>query len=225
LYSVYGGQLDWMHATQGIFAFCNELWNTSMLFNTAQGDRQSEQYDADRFLLMEDAFVPWKTYDHPTYGEVEIGGFKKTYGRLHPGFLLESDAHRNAAFTIYHAYHTPKLSVDSIEVKDVGNGFKEVTAVIKNERLIPTNSSWSVANKLEVPDMVTLTGGTVVSGMIVQNRDLGLTTEQKLDPANIKVNTIPSNGYVTVRWLVKGGKNYTVTVDSKKGGIATATST
>jgi hypothetical protein len=223
LYSVYGGQLDWMHATQGIYAFCNELWNTEMLFlGASSGDSQTQQYAADRLLLMEDSFVPWKKYNHPTYGEVEIGGFKKTYGRLHPGFLLEADAHRNAAFTIYHAYHTPKLSVDSIEVKEVGNGLKEVTAVIKNERIIPTNSAWSVMNKLEVPDLVSLTGGTVVSGMIVQNRDLGLTTEQKRDPANIKVNTIPGNGYVTVRWLVKGGKEYTITVDSKKGGIATA---
>lgn len=224
LYSVYGGQLDWMSFGRGIFAFCNELWMANMLFNNPNPtDRQGEQYAADKYLLLEDAFVPWNTYHHPIYGEVEIGGFKKTYGRLHPGFLLESDAHRNALFTIYHAYHTPKLSVDDITVKDVGNGIKEVTAVIKNERVIPTHSAHDVRNKIEVPNVVTLDGGTVLSGMIVQNLDFNLTSEQKQDPANLKVSTIPGNGHVIVRWLVKGGSKYTVTVDSWKGGIASKT--
>ncbi len=224
LYSVYGGQLDWMSFGRGIFAFCNELWMANMLFNNPTStDRQGDQYAADKYLLLEDAFVPWKPYNHPQYGEIEIGGFKKTYGRIHPGFLLESDAHRNALFTIYHAYHTPKLNVDDITVKDLGNGIKEVTAVVRNERIIPTHSAHDVRNKIEVPNVVTLTGGTVLSGMIVENLDFNLTTEQKVDPANVKVSTIPGNGYVIVRWLVKGGSKYTVTVDSWKGGIAERT--
>ncbi|MFP5079294.1 hypothetical protein [Pedobacter sp. JCM 36344] len=55
------------------------------------------------------------------------------------------------------------------------------------------------------------------------NRDLGITIEQKLDPSNIIVNNIPGNGFVTVRWLIKGGNKVTVTVSSKKGGIASKT--
>ena len=226
LYSVYGGQLDWMYFGRGIFAVCNELWMANMLFNTPNSpDRQAEQYAADRYLMMEDAFVPWKKFNHPQYGEIEIGGFKKYYGRNHPGFLLEMDAHRNALFTIYHGYHTPKVTVDSIEVKDVGNGLKEVTAVIRNERIIPTHSSHDVRNKIEVPNIITLEGGTAVSGMIVDNRDFGFTTEQKVtNPAEIEVSTIAGNSYVTVRWIVRGGSKYTITVDSKKGGFHSKTS-
>ena len=169
---------------------------------------------------MEDAFVPWEPFDHPQYGEIEIGGFKKYYGRNHPGFLLEMDAHRNAVFTIYHGYETPKLSIDNIEVKDVGNGIKEVTAVIMNERVIPTHSAHDVRHKIEVPNIVTLEGGTALSGMIVQNVDFGFTQEQNnSNPAEIQVSTINGHSHVTVRWLVKGGNNYTVTVDSKKGGV------
>lgn len=223
LYSVFGGQLDWMSFGRGIFAFCNELWMTNMLYNNAQdanADRQAESYSADKYLLAEDAFVPWTPHKHPIYGDIEIGGFKKTHGRLHPGFLLEMDAHRNALFTIYHAFHTPKLSIDSIEVKDAGNGYKQVTAIIKNERIIPTHSEHDIRNKIETPNIITLTGGTVVSGMIVQNPDFNITREQKNDPSNLKVANIPGNGYVTVRWLVKGGSNFTVRVDSKKGGVA-----
>lgn len=230
LYSVYGGQFDWMHSTRGIFAMSNELWMANYYFHrTPQqsggfGAGQSDQYEFDQFLMFGDGFVDWEPYDHPQYGEIEIGGFKKTYGRMHPGFLIESDAHRNAAFVIYHTYHTPKLEVAEIEVIDLASGLKQVTAVVRNERIIPTHSAWDVANKIEVPDVISLSGGTVVAGMLVDNRDFGFTTEQKNDPTNLSVPTIPGNGTVTVRWLVKGGNSYTVTVESKKGGIASKSS-
>ncbi|SKB34076.1 Zinc carboxypeptidase [Parapedobacter luteus] len=225
LYSVYGGEFDWMHGARGVFAMSNELWNANFYFNRQQqgggfGAAQADQYAFDQYLMFGDGFVEWTPYNHPQYGEIEIGGFKKNYGRLHPGFLLESDAHRNASFVIYHAYHTPKLEVADVEVVDIGGGLKQVTAIIRNDRLIPTHSAHDIANKIEVPDVVSLRGGQVVAGMVVENRDLGITKEQRNDPANIRVTNIPSNGIATVRWLVKGGSKFTVTVDSKKGGTA-----
>ena len=125
------------------------------------------------------------------------------------------------AFSVYHAYNTPKLSVGEIEVIGIGGGLTQVTAIVNNERMIPTHSSQDVKNNIETPDVISLTGGTVVAGMMVNNRDLGLTTEQKGDPTNIRVSNIAGNGFVTVRWLVKGGTKFTVNVNSKKGGIAT----
>nr|MBC7611313.1 hypothetical protein [Pseudopedobacter sp.] len=68
-------------------------------------------YKFDKDLLFKDAFVVWKPFKHPQYGDIEIGSFKKNYGRVHPGFLLESDAHRNMVFTIYHVCQTPKLEI------------------------------------------------------------------------------------------------------------------
>jgi hypothetical protein len=118
----------------------------------------------DKYLLFEDAFVPWEKYDHPQFGEIEIGGFKKNFGRIHPGFLFEQDAHRNMAFTLHHAYHTPKLEVHEISVNDLGSGLKEVVAVISNRRLIPTHSSIDVEYGIEEPDYISLEGGNVIGG-------------------------------------------------------------
>ena len=221
LYSVFGGELDWFYGGRGIYTFSNELWTGYAMYNKQGADNTQDQlYAFDKDLLMKDAFVGWKPYKHPQYGDIEIGGFKKTYTRLHPGFLLESDAHRNMAFSVFHAYNTPKLSIDEMEVKEVGSGLKQVTAVVSNLRMIPTHSSQDIKNNIEIPDIISLTGGTVVAGMVVNNRDLGITTEQKLDPTNIRVENIPGNSYVTVRWLVKGGTKFTVNVNSKKGGLA-----
>jgi hypothetical protein len=221
LYSVFGGELDWFYGGRGIYTFSNELWTQFLLYNKpSDRNAQSEQYSFDRNLLFNDAFVNWKAFKHPQYGDIEIGGFKKSFGRLHPGFLLESDAHRNMAFTLYHAYHTPKLSVEEISEKDLGAGLKEVTAVIANKRLMPTHSSQDLKYKIEVPDLVSLKGAKVIAGMIVSNRDLNIAEEQKNDPENIKVPNIPGNGTVTVRWIIQNEEKYQVNVDSKKGGMA-----
>jgi hypothetical protein len=220
LYSAYGGELDWFYAGRGIYTYSNELWTGYLMYMRDQ--KENDNYNFNKDLLLQDAFVPWKEYDHPQYGKIEIGGFTKNTGRTHPGFMLESDAHRNMAFSVYHLYSTPKLAVQEITEKDLGDGLKEVTAVITNERLMPTHSSQDVRNKIERPDYITLTSsGKVLAGVIVENRDLNLTTEQKNNPQTIEVGNIPGNSAVTVRWIVQGGGKYTVNVDSKKGGVAT----
>ena len=69
----------------GCFVYSNELWNSYLMFyDTANTD----QYEFDRLLLFEDSFIPWQKVNHPVYGEVEVGGFTKNTGRMHPGFLL-----------------------------------------------------------------------------------------------------------------------------------------
>ncbi|MEY2639318.1 MAG: hypothetical protein RIR90_800 [Bacteroidota bacterium] len=227
LYSAYGGELDWFYAGRGIYTYSNELWTPYLMF-MREGTRDpfdNKTYDFDRYLLFQDAFVPWKEYDHPQYGKIEVGGFKKNFGRAHPGFLLETDAHRNMAFTIYHCYHTPKLKISEVKERDLGDGLKEITATVANERLMPTHSSQDVKNKIEVPDYITInTTAKVLAAIQVENADLNQTTEQKNNPQTIAVPNIPGLGTVTVKWIVQGNAPYTVTVNSKKGGVASNSS-
>ncbi len=220
LYSAYGGELDWFYAGRGIYTYSNELW-TGYLMYMRELKGEHELYGFDKDLLFQDGFVPWKEFNHPQFGKIEIGGFKKNFGRAHPGFLMESDAHRNMAFSIYHCYSTPKLEVQEITEKDLGDGLKEVTAIIANQRIMPTHSSQDAKNKIERPDYISLTTtGKILAGIRVENADMNLTTEQKNNPQTIEVPNIPGVGAVTVRWIVQGGGKYTVTVDSKKGGVA-----
>jgi hypothetical protein len=218
LYTAWGGELDWFYGGRGIYTFSNELFTSSMMFNKQNGG-QEESYEFDKSLLFGDAIVEWKEYNHPQFGKIEVGGVKKNFGRADPGFLLESDAHRNMAFCIYHAYSMPKLVVEEISEKSLGGGLTEVTAVITNNRMMPTHASQDLKFKIERPDYITLEGGKVIAGMIVEDRDMNEAREQKTNPATIEVENIPGLGSVTVRWIVSGGKNYTVKVDSKKGGV------
>jgi hypothetical protein len=219
LYTAWGGELDWFYGGRGIYTFSNELFTSSMMFNKQNGG-QEESYEFDKSLLFGDAIVEWKEYNHPQFGKIEVGGVKKNFGRADPGFLLESDAHRNMAFCIYHAYSMPKLVVEEITEKSLGGGLTEVTAVITNKRMMPTHASQDLKYKIERPDYITLEGAKVIAGMIVEDRDMNEAREQKTNPQTIEVENIPGLGSVTVRWIVSGGKNYTVKVDSKKGGVA-----
>ncbi|NMC40809.1 MAG: peptidase M14, partial [Bacteroidales bacterium] len=173
-------------------------------------------------------------------------GFSKNFGRLHPGFLLETDAHRNAAFCIYNAYQLPKLEVTKVAVKNIGNGLKEVSATIENKRMIPTHSASNLRFRIDPPDYITIEGaGTVIAGMIVRNEDLNINTEQKKNPARLEIQNIPgylgggfgggqggrggmsgagTGNVVKVKWIVKGGDKFTVRVESVKGGQASAQS-
>lgn len=219
MYTVYGGEIDWWHGAMGCFVFSNELWNSFLMFYDTT---KTDPYEFDKLLLFGDSFIPWQKINHPVYGEVELGGFSKMFGRLHPGFILETDAHRNAAFCIYNSYQSPKLEIINVKVNKLNGGLKEVSASVVNRRMIPTHSATNLRYKIDPPDYVMLEGGTVIAGMIVENADLNITTEQKKNPQKMEVVNISGYQKIDLKWIVKGGTKFTVKVESVKGGRATA---
>jgi hypothetical protein len=222
LYTAWGGELDWFYGGRGIITFSNELWTSFLLFDRPpdRTDRSDpDDYRFDRLLLMRQAFVPWKPFNHPQYGPVEIGGFKKNWGRVEPGFLLQADAHRNMMFTLFQTWNLPMVRVDSIASRSLGNGLTEVTAIIANRRLVPTHTQQDVENRITRPDWVSLEGGTVVAGFVVTDELANIAREQKRNPQRIEVDNVPGMGTVTVRWIVRGSGPFHVTVDSWKGGV------
>ena len=222
LYTVYGGEIDFLSLTRGIFTFSNELMTSYKLFNqkTSAGRWDNDEFNEfDKYLLFGDGYVEWNAFSHPQFGDIEIGGPKKNYIRNHPGFMIQEDAHRNMAFSLYHAYQTPKLEIVGIKTEKLSGDLVAVTATIMNTRIIPTHSQHDVKNKIERPNYISLSGSTVVAGMTVQNEDLNLFTEQKFSPEIIAVPIIEGMGNVKVRWIVKGNPSgATVKVSSAKGG-------
>jgi hypothetical protein len=221
LYTVWGGELDWFYGARGIVTFSNELWTAFKMFETNERNTNrynSDSYEFDRLLLFGDAFVDWKPFKHPQYGDIEVGGFKKTFGRAEPGFLLRAEAHRNMAFTMFQAWHLPKVEVDSLATRSLGNGLTEVTAIIANRRIVPTHTAQDLQFKISPPDMVTLTGGTVISGYRITNDRTGESVEQERNPARLELRNISGRGIERVKWIVRGNGPFTVTVSSQKGG-------
>ncbi|MDT8436505.1 MAG: M14 family metallopeptidase [Gemmatimonadota bacterium] len=221
LYTTWGNQLDWFYGARGILTFSNELW-TSFHYFRAEPERERwdrVDYRFDRLLLFGEAIVPWTSVDHPQYGPIEVGGVKRQYTRAIPGFLLREEAHRNMAFTLWQAHHLPLARIDSLEVRDLPGGLREVTARLSNRRLTPTRTAQDVAHGIGPADRVRIEGGRVVAGFVLEDPLNGIAVEQEHQPERIEIDRIPGMGTAAVRWIVRGSGPFTVTLESAKGGV------
>jgi hypothetical protein len=226
LYTVYGGETDWLYASMGIMPFVNELYTSYNMFHVESSGffgRREEMYRFDELLLFGDAVVDWKTVEHPDFGEVEIGGLKKNTVRVPPSFQLEEEAHRNMAFTLWHAYHLPILTVEDVQIESIGRNRYEIRASVMNHRAIPTRMEVDVVNGISRPDWISIEGGTVVTGG-VRERYIDRTfaiQEHRADRLDVPV--VPGMSAVHVTWIVEGRGPFTIKVDSQRGGKASKT--
>jgi hypothetical protein len=219
-YPTYGDETNWQYANLGILPFVNELWTSANMYRkvTQQEEGRKEPYQFDKQLLFNESFLDWKEFNHPQYGKVEIGGFKKQVGRIPPSFLLEEECHRNMAFTLFNAAMMPEISVEELSRKSIGKDLYEISAVIKNSKPLPTKLDVDIQNKLTISDKISISGAAVISGGIKQQRFSAEYEEQKKNASTLSVPRIDGNSFLYAVWIVKGKGSVTVTVNSLKGG-------
>ena len=226
LYEVYGGEIDWLHQARGVFVFTNELFTPFNFFRTKEHEgffgSDEVRYQFDRYLLLGEGVSPWKEVDHPQYGKIEVGGVRKNWVRQPPSFLLEEELHRNMAFSLYHADQMPRARIQSVDVKDLRGDLLQITAIVENDRLMPTHSAADLKNKLTPPDLVELTSPEgelkVVLGLTSTEPLFRNPEEQKRKPAALRIDSIPGHSVRYVRWLVQGKGPFEVRLKSIKGG-------
>ncbi len=239
LYTVYGGSIDWANDGLGIPSFSNELWNGGSQYFTSpelqkemQDDnspisRSKSRYFFDDHLEFGDQYVEWTSFDHPEYGEVEMGGrWKKTQGRLPPRFMNEELCHRNMAFTLYQADEMPMMEMGETSVKKVSGDVFRVWVDIKNPKVTPTIMARAAQNNVVRPDLITLNGNVeVISASWINDKithDFTNPITELIDQKDLKRliirNGHPGNTTRTLQYLVKGSGNITINYDSVKGG-------
>jgi hypothetical protein len=223
LYTVWGGELDWFYGARGVLSFTCEIWNSRSLNKGANPPSRDEEAEIIKFLLMDDAVVKWHEFNHPTYGKIEIGGLKKTWGRTPTSFLLEEECHRNMAFTLFHASQLPRLTFSEIKVEPIGEKLSRVWVTIENSRMIPTRIQQDVNNHISMPDILTLSGRgvKVLSAGKVTDRFFKKVEPVKRRPERLEIDTIPGMGTARVQFVVSGTGAFTLKLDSAKGGVLT----
>lgn len=226
LYTVFGGFVNWTYEGLGIISFTNELWSGEEYYpdeskspdpgrNFFGTSSQEQRHFFDDKLLMGAGFVPWHPFEHPLYGKIEIGGFRKDTTRVPPTFLIEGMIHRNALFCLRHAREMPVVSIEEPTVTDLGDGIQAVDVVFRDKHLIPTRTARAAETKSGEPDVYTIAGHgvDVLAG--------GFRTDQfrpekmvlaEREPARLlREAGIPGRGEVRVRWIVRGkGQEATV---------------
>jgi hypothetical protein len=221
LYSTWGDEDAWLYGARGILAYTNEMWTDRNLYKGSQPPSDEDEADFIKHVLLGDGFVPWKPYQHPTYGPIEIGGRKKEWGRTPPSFLLEEELHRNMAFTLYHAGTMPKLRISDVNVVPLGGRAFKVWVTVENPRLMPTRTARDVACQISPPDIVSLHGDNiqVLSGGRVTDRFFRRVEAVECRPERVGLETIAGMDAERVQFVLRGTGSFTVTVDSAKGGL------
>jgi hypothetical protein len=221
LYTVFGGFVTWGYEGLGIISFTNELW-TSKRSSPDQrlGRSREDRLWFDDHLLMGEGYIDWHPFEHPLYGEVELGGFKKDIGRVPPSFLVEEMLHRNALFCIHHARAMPRVTIGIPEVTNLGGDVFAVDVVFENSNAIPTRTAHAAAKGIGSPDIFQLEGRNleVLAGGFRNDRFRPESLElQDFQPARLIGEAgIGRRDKIRVRWIVRGHGTALVLFESEK---------
>ena len=127
LYSAYGGELDWFYGGRGVYTFS---WAMDM--SDVQQNRDEERsfndpsYQFDRYLLFKKMHLlnGMNSTIHQ-YGKLRSEVLKRISGYYASRFPDGKYTPENMSFSIFHCFQTPKLSVDSVSEKDLGDGLRD----------------------------------------------------------------------------------------------------
>jgi len=221
LYTVWGGEIDWLYGARGILPFTCEIWSSKSLYKTNTPPSAEDETEFMKYVLLTEGLVPWHEVDHPTYGRIEIGGRKQTWGRTPVSFLLEEECHRNMAFTLFHASQLPRLAIREIKVDTLNTNLYRVWVTVENTRMMSSRTAQEVAHHIGPPDIITLAGKDlqVLSSGRVTDPFLKRVTPAKRRPERLELDAVPGMGAAGVQFIVSGTGAFTVTVDSAKGGV------
>lgn len=149
-------------------------------------------------VLDGDGFIPWTPYDHPTLGEVEIGGFAPYLTTTPPPREIPALARNQAAFVVELAGLAPRVSLQDLSIERLGTSLWEIKAAVVNEGVLPTSTAMGARSRGARPVVVRL--GTALEKVAAGQRVA-------------KVWKIPgSGGRHDLRWLVTGDAGDTIDV-------------
>jgi len=244
LYTTYGDFVEWMVACNGAYGFVGELFQSSSeTFKSREEEKQArpgkesaldmfresnsvarERLKFSDHLVQGELYKPWKPYKHPTYGDIEIGGWVKFSSRLPAPFMLKDLVHRNAMAIIFSAKNTPEVSMDVFDIKKTGKNLYRVRTRLVNTRAIPTMSYLAQKKKLYPKDILTVSGpnARVVAGGLLTDTYLDTVAHKKHRP-ELQFLVVPGFGKVEHQFLVSGKGKISVKYTSRFGGKITKT--
>ncbi len=114
-------------------------------------------------------FLPWKPFEHPELGPVEIGGFAP-FSRLEPPAAERAEiARKHLEFFLGLGALLPRVALAECTRETLGEGVFRVTAVVQNDALLPllsrsgrrTETTRPAKVQLELPEAARLLGGEI----------------------------------------------------------------
>lgn len=238
LYPTYGDEVEWMVRCNGAYGFVGEVYMSSQekfksIKETKKATPQEEgervfrrniSLERERLkfsdnLTQGELYKPWKPFKHPTYGEIEIGGWVKMSSRLPAPFMLEDLVHRNASAVIFSAKNTPNVSLNVFEIKKIRKNLYRIRTRLTNSKAMPTMSYQAQRVKLYPQDMLIVSGkkAKIIAGGRLRNKYRNIVTYKKFRP-ELQFLFVPGFGKVEHQFLVSGKGKITIVYQSRHAG-------
>jgi hypothetical protein len=220
LYKTYGDFIGFTTNIIGSYGFVGELFQSQTETYTLKeelkkpGERNREPGERDSnhqrlkfndHVVQGELYKPWTKYDHPVYGEIEIGGWTKMSSRLPHPFMLQDLVHRNASAVIFSATQTPDIKVELMEKEEIGKNLYQVRIRLLNDQAIPTLTYQTLKNKSHRKDILKISGPSiqVVAGGELRDAHMNKTVYKEHKP-QIQFIQMPGFGKVEYQFLISG---------------------
>ncbi|MCH8286649.1 hypothetical protein IIB79_09020 [candidate division KSB1 bacterium] len=181
----YGTLISWGYWDKGIIGWVPEYSPGGVWWNDYDGDGSISESEKHRFNDTELGgryFSPWTKYDHPEFGEVEIGGWHtKFLGQNPPAEFLENECVQQIPWILSLIQKSPLIEISDPDITPMGEGRFRVETTVTNTGYLPTNltergfeggggrgGGGSTAGRNQIVQQVIATinviGGSVVDG-------------------------------------------------------------
>ncbi len=233
LYTTYGDFDEFLYQVFGVYGFVGELYMASQIAYRGYSDKTNgpdgnlwsrrpgfaERQEFNDHLMMGEMFTPWKTFQHPTYGEIEIGGWRPFSVRTSPAWMLPDMLHRNAMFVIWTATQLPRMELEISDIENLGNGLSRIRAKVVNHGALPTLSARALEKQLYRQDIFSFEGKNmeVLSGGMLLDEHFDITDPIRHRLWRVATYT-PAFGTRQVQWIVSGKGKFTVRYKGLKCG-------
>lgn len=156
-------------------------------------------------------FLPWTALNHPDFPgqKAEVGGFLPFAKTVPPVGLFDEIIHKNAMYLMWVAGKLPRIQIDKIDIKNLGNDVFDIKVRIVNTGYLPT----------------VLAHGERTGDVFPTRVEINVTQDNLLaGAAKSRIGTLGGNGGNTeVRWVLraKEGEKIKMQIISAIGGSIT----
>lgn len=150
-------------------------------------------------------FVPWSIFNHPTLGELEIGGFVPFTDNTPPEGMVDGLLETHLPFIGKLAGKLPRLTLTEATTVDKGGGIYQVEVWLSNEGYLSFPTAMGRRNKVPPPAIIILEGNSI---------------ELLSGKTRTTVDAVAGMKSVKYTWLVRSTKKGTLTIslESKQAG-------
>ncbi|MEO9886479.1 MAG: M14 family metallopeptidase [Balneola sp.] len=156
---LFGHGPDFGYFYFGSIWYGDELWNNGAM-EDYNGDGVYDDFDGITWDDKENngnGFREWEPFDHPTLGEVEIGGFHpKFFSQNGPGWQLEGWAKKQALFNLAMAMELPQIELNDVTVEKKKDNKYKITVKWKNSGNLPVALEQAKLVKIVQEDRIQL---------------------------------------------------------------------